>query len=54
MKKQDAFKIVEHIKPNTLEFNFLSFRELADNLRGALASGILKRNKRYKLILKEV
>ena len=54
MLKNEPFTVTEHIVPNNLEFSFLSFRELADNLKSALISGIIKRNKRYKMIIKEV
>ena len=52
--KSEPFTITEHIKANPLEFVFNNFREIAENLRGALSSGTLKRGKKYKLIIKEV
>ena len=51
---RDSFTITERIKPNSFEFEFMSFREVASRLRDALLKGILKTNKRYKLIIKEV
>ena len=52
--KNDPFTVTERIKTNPLEFVFYNFKEIAENLRGALISGTLKRGKKYKLIIKEV
>ena len=50
----DPFTVTEVIKLPAAKFAFTSFREIADNLRGALSSGMLKRGKRYEIVIREI
>ena len=52
--KNEAFTVTEIIKLPAAKFAFTSFREIADNLRGALSSGMLKRGKRYEIVIREI
>ena len=51
---KEPFTVTEIIKVDYVKFAFSSFREIADNLRGALKNGMLKRGKRYEIIIKEI
>ena len=51
---KEPFTITEVHRANTLMFEFMSFREVAERLKEALFKGIIKRNKRYIIEIKEV
>jgi len=50
----DPFIITERIKPNIFEFEFMSFASFVREIKEAVSRGILKSNKRYKIMIKEV
>jgi len=51
---REPFTVTETHRLNALEFNFNSFRELTSQLKDALFNGIVKRDKKYRLIIREV
>lgn len=54
MKKHEPFTVREVHRLNKIEFAFSSFKELANSLKTALIDGVLKRNKRYYITIKEL
>ena len=51
----EPFTVTEHIQvKNGIQFEFMSFREVANRLKEAVMKGALKANKRYRLSIEEI